>query len=65
MDRIDVILKIDHACAILEEAMEMLVELGASRSYNERLYAVVRKLEDFRVDVYSADLPNEPESEEK
>lgn len=59
MNRFDVILKIDHACSILEEAMGMLRDLGASRSYNERLYAVVSKLEDFRVDVHSADLPNE------
>lgn len=63
MNRFDVILKIDHACAILEEALGMLRDLGASRSYNERLYAVVRRLEDFRVDVYSADLPNESEEQ--
>ena len=59
MDRVDVILKVDQACAALEEALGMLRDLGASRSWNERLYAVVSKLEDFRVDVYGADLPKE------
>lgn len=59
MNRFDVILKIDHACSILDEVLEMLRDLGASRSYDERLHAVVSKLEDLRVDVHSADLPNE------
>jgi len=59
MNRFDVILKIDHACSILEEAMEMLRDLGASYSYDAHLKTVVMKLENLRVDVHSADLPNE------
>ena len=63
MNRFDVILKIDHACSILEEAMELMQELGASFLYKEDMQSIVRRLEDYRIEVHSASLPNESEEQ--
>ena len=64
MDRIDVIIDIDSACEQLEKVSDMLNSLGATFSILQRVDLIVQKLEDLRTDLYSADLPNEPECEE-
>lgn len=57
--RFDVIDRIDNACKELEMAAELLNAMGVSFAMPDLIGSIVRRLEDIRVDVYSADLPNE------
>ena len=64
MTRVDVILKVDQACAALEEALDMLYSMGAEfTTLPGDIRSVVHELEKLRVYVYSADLPNESEEQ--
>lgn len=63
INRIDAICRIDNACEELEAAMALLHSMGATFSIDQRLETMIRKLEDLRVDIYSADLPNEGDFE--
>ncbi len=58
--RFDVIDRIDRACSELEMAAALLNSMGAEfTTLPGDIRSIVQKLEQLRVDVYSADLPNE------
>lgn len=59
INRIDAICRIDNACEELEAAMALLNSMGVSFAMPDLIGSIVCRLEDIRVDVYSADLPNE------
>lgn len=57
--RFDVIDRIDRACSELEMAAALLNTMGVSFAMPDLIGSIVRRLESIRVDVHSADLPNE------
>lgn len=64
INRIDAICRIDNACKELEAAMSLLHSMGAEfTTLPGDIHSIVQKLEDLRVDVYEADLPNEGDFE--
>lgn len=63
INRIDAICRIDNACKELEAAMALLNSMGVTFAMPDLIGSIVRRLEDIRVDIYSADLPNESDFE--
>lgn len=60
INRFDAICRIDNACEELEAAMDLLNSMGAEfTTLPGDIRSIVQKLEDLRVDIYSADLPKE------
>ena len=61
MNRIDTIVQLDNAIAMIEQVRERLIDMACTRSLDRRLDTLLMQLEDLRVDILQADLPGEQE----
>ena len=60
-NRYDAVVKIDEALDRLEQALQMIDQMGATYSLCNRLYNKISQLNDLRVDIMQADLLQEDE----